>query len=412
MKIYAIILMLCFLTCCGCSAVTTPAFAYPGDNYDTWPCFFGTDNGGPDNGYMVFYDQGATAFDAPRLIANDLLDGQWTPQRQGIGWQTSGTWGVAFVEDTSNDLEYWESPDADWQDEAGAWGLTDDDATEDWEAVDAESRQNYVWLVPYEDTIPNIMIHDYYIDLAAGAPAITARAGAYVVDNLRYSMVLDQNLLGLRQLVVVSVGGIGYRGFGDIAITGATVTIAGEHPQIITDGEQRLWVFATNGNALIEHTSFNQPLDTVWDAYTIHSATILANNYHVTWLKFDDTIHVVLVDKDIINPNATTLLYMRRTPNGWDAPVTLLTVDSRPAGGNDDIAWPQITVDPYGAIFIYYIFEDVQGAGGDLRGFYLDAGVYATPVVGNWTNHTNIDASGTNVIWCVAPDSIIIGGDM
>jgi hypothetical protein len=123
MKVYLALLLafvsiLSLVVGCGCSLITAPAYGYTNDNRDTWPCFFGTDNGGPDNGYMVFYDQGAAAFDAPRLIANDLLNAQWTPQRNAIGWQTSGTWGVAFIEDTSNDLEYWESPDTDWQDEA------------------------------------------------------------------------------------------------------------------------------------------------------------------------------------------------------------------------------------------------------------------------------------------------------
>jgi len=407
-------LIMAFVVGCGCSNVLTPPVAADG-GMDVWPIFYGTDNSLKDNGYVVFYDQMTSAWQTPRLVATDLLPLQWTPQRNGIGWKTDGTWNVTFIED-SNDLEIWESADADWQDDAGAWARLDDDASETWRGVDVESRQNWVWAEVFEAT-GGISISDWYIDLAAGVPAWTVTAHARVVDNGHYSLVLDRNLYGSRHLTYIVIGNTAYSSFSDVASIGATVNVTGEYPQIIVDGEQRLWVFHTHDNELHASASFDQPLDTFWTGLPIYTATDLTDDYHATWPKLDDTIHVVLVDFNTEEINSTYLIYLRRTPNGWTAPVTLLTVDSTFEGDLDSIDYPQICVDPLGNIFVSYILNDnwSEGAGGDLQGFYLDAvdnDNYTVVGAGGWGQHLNIDQSATDVLWAIMPDSIPIAADM
>jgi hypothetical protein len=90
----------------------------------------------------------------------------------------------------------------------------------------------------------------------------------------------------------------------------------------------------------------------------------------------------------------------------------LLTVDSTLIGDNEQLDWPQITCDPFGNLFVYYILYNVGAGTRDLQGFYLDASVNDAPQVGNWVQHTNIDGGATAVIWVVAPDSIPISGEM
>lgn len=394
-------LVMTFVAGCGCSNILSPP-AYAQDEKDVWPIFYGTDNGGPDNGIIVFYDQLAAAWQAPRTVDTDLLDGQWTPQRNAVGWGAGGVWNVSFIEDTGDDLELWESPDAGWQDDAGAWAMLDGDASQTWGAVDAESRQGHVWLEVYEIATP--IIQDWYIDLAAGVPALTSYGPAVATDNNRYSMVLDRNLYGSRNTAYIATN-INYISFGDIAGVIDIIISDGDHPQIIVDGEQRLWCFYTYGNELYTATSFDQPFDTMWGAATLYTATGLDDDYHATWLKLDDTIHVVLVDYNEGEENQTHLIYLRRTPNGWTAPVTLLTVNSMEGANN--LSWPQICCDQFGNLFISYlhhIFENPV----DLQGFYLDKSDYtdyATVGVGGWIQHLNIDQSATEVVWAIMPDS-------
>lgn len=417
MKVYMIILLLVLVAMCGCSLVTAPAYAYLGDNQDVWPAFFGTDNSLKDNGYFVTYDQGASAFDAPLLIAGDLLVLQQTPQRNAVCYETDGTYYVSFVEDT-NDLEIYECPTNNWDVGAGAWGVLDDDVSETWLAVDAETRQNYVWLgLYYEPLAGNNILFE--IDLAAGVPALTASTITPLfqpADSSRYSIVLDQSLVGCVHYVNINSRLFHCPAAPDGIWNTIDTLRTGDYPQIVTDGEQRLWIFFTTGNILGYTQASDDAQGTIWDTAgtTVFTANTLDDDYHATWLKMDDTIHVVLVDFNLA-ANSTTLNYLRRTPNGWDAPVVLLTVDSDPLGDLDSLEFPQITVGSLGAIFIYYILNPdwSAGVGGDLQGFYLDAGVYSAPVVGNWIQHTNIDADvDGRVLWVVAPDSIPISGDM
>ena len=74
---------------CGCSGnmLVPPAYGFTNDDCHVWPIFYGTDNGGPDNGIIVFWDQNGAAWRAPRTVDTDLLNAQWTPQRNAIGWR-------------------------------------------------------------------------------------------------------------------------------------------------------------------------------------------------------------------------------------------------------------------------------------------------------------------------------------
>jgi len=338
-------------------------------------------------------------------------------QRNSVGWRTNGRGSVIFIEDTSNDLEIWESPDTDWQDEAGVWTLTDDETGNNYDSVDVEPRQHYIWAIAKIAAAGNQLV-TLYIDLAAGVPAWAGlTTPVWTVDNIHFSLVLDKNLLGVCHIAYVASGNIEYRYSLPTDIYGTNIIVnAGDYPQIICDGEQRLWCFYTGSNNLWAETAFDEPPHTTtWmpdGAAQIYTGTGLVSSYHATWLAMDDTIHVILVDTDVLNPNNTRLRYLRRTSNGWDAAVTLLTVDGQVVGDNDGIAWPQICVDRIGNIFVSYILEDVQGTGGDLRGFYLDAGVYSNPVVGNWSAHTNIDGSADTIIWAIMPDYIPVTAEI
>lgn len=418
-------LIMAFVVGCGCSnsPMVPPAYGYVNDAKDVWPALYGVDNGGPDNGYFICYDQNASAWQAPRLIAADLLDSQWTPQRNSIGWQGSdaasppgGIWNCSFIEDTSNDLEIWVSPDTGWQDDAGAWGLLDDDASQDWLAVDVETRQNYVWMGVYRGA-PTI--EAFYIDLAAAVPAITLTIAIQGNGSTQFSICLDRNLIGYwdifytdgANLSVESTTPTGRRWKTPVVVeAGAT----GTYPQLIIDNEERMWAFYTGNNSLFTESEHNIPGEDMWDLESnpLYAATALTSDYHATWLKMDDTIHVALVDANVVAN--TILVYLRRTPNGWVEQETLLTVDSTIPGDTDLLSWPQITVDTLGNIFIYYIFADdwTVTAAGDLRGFYLDSSNYSNPVAGSWTSHTNIDQSADLVKWVVAPDSVPISMDM
>lgn len=403
-------LVMAFVVGCGCSNVLTPpVFAQP--TKDVFPIFFGTDNGGPDFGYMSFYDQGAAAWQAPRLIANDLLNAQWTPQRNAVAWCTNGRWHVTFIEDTSNDLEIWESPDTGWQDDAGAWTLTDDDASDTWLAVDVETRQNYVWAHVSRGIAT---AGHWYIDLSAGAPNWATATTAINMDTSdgHYSVVLDQRLRGGLHTVFHPVAGSVDYAYGAYNGGQAVVEVTADYPQVVADKLNRTWVFYTNGNALFCEDSGDiyAPIFLLESAL-IHTATALTDDYHAAWLKYDDTIHVVLVDHDNVNPNATYLIYLRRTPNGWSAPVTLRTVDGSMGGARDELHWPQICVDTLGNMFISYIYVDFDGVQGDLCGYYLDKDDYNNYTVvgaGGWIAHANIDQSATVVVWAIMPDSVPI----
>jgi hypothetical protein len=410
-----------FVVGCGCSnsPMVPPAYGYVNDAKDVWPALYGVDNGGPDNGYFICYDQNASAWQAPRLIAADLLDSQWTPQRNSIGWQGSdaasppgGIWNCSFIEDTSNDLEIWVSPDTGWQDDAGAWGLLDDDASQDWLAVDVETRQNYVWLGAYR-AAPTI--DQLYVDLAAGVPAITGISNIQGNGGLQFSLCIEKSLIGYWDVVYndgVNIDTESITPGGSRWKVPVTIIASGEYPQLIIDNEERMWTFLTDTNVLRCFSQMNIPGEDFWDIETssLYTATALSSDYHATWLKMDDTIHVALVDANVFGN--TLLVYLRRTPNGWVEQETLLTVDT--LNTDDLLTWPQITVDTLGNIFIYYIFADdwTVTAAGDLRGFYLDAANYSNPIAASWTAHTNIDQSADLVEWVVAPDSIPISADM
>ena len=414
MKIILIIILLSLL-------LTFPAMAYVGDNCDVFPIFYGTDNGGADNGYIVFRDQ-TGAWDAPVLVAADLLQGQCTPQRNAIGWRgprqgifAGGKWYVTFIEDT-NDLEIWASGDDGWQDDAGVWTLVAEDTNYDWLAVDVESRQGFVHGMLAAQDVP-LGFYGCYIDLRVAVPAWTTYAGGPINDS-SFSIVMNQQAFPYDVVVwrdavdqTINIGHGGYNGFRSVD-SGAT----GDYPQIVCDGSDWNWAFYTVANALNVVT---YPLViTAPFAYTttvgfgtIYAATGLTQDYHATWLKMDDTIHVVLVD---FNPAGNTLLvYIRHTPNELEAPMTVVTVDSSPEVF-DALSWPQITVDTLGNIVIYYIFTDnwTGGFAGDLRCEYLDAGLYADYAIpASWASYNNVDQSGDDVKWCVAPDYIPIAGD-
>ena len=103
----------------GAGMFETAAFATVTDEMDVLPCLFWTRSVEPvaDNAYVVFYDQDTNSFQTPRLIAADMAAGQWTPQRNGIGWDTDGKYNLSFVEVTTADLEIWISPDDKYQDD-------------------------------------------------------------------------------------------------------------------------------------------------------------------------------------------------------------------------------------------------------------------------------------------------------
>ena len=181
---FALLIILTFVVGCGCanSPMVFPAFGFEGDTADVWPIFLITDNFPTgDNGYMVFYDQETDAWKAPRLMAANLAMSQLTPQRNSIGWRGSkddagnpgGVWNVSYIENVTLDLIMMESPDDAWQDDAGAWGLLDNDASSNWLAVDVETRQNYVWAGLYYEPIAGANTL-YGIDLSAAVPGWVA----------------------------------------------------------------------------------------------------------------------------------------------------------------------------------------------------------------------------------------------
>jgi len=408
MKVLPFILIFLFLL------IPLSAYSYIGDACDVFPVFFGTDNAGPDNGIIVFRDQNAGAWQAPRTIDTDLLDSQWLPQRNAVGWDSVGKWNVSFIEATGNDLEVWESADDGWQDDAGAWAMTDSDATYNYLACDVESRQDYVHGMAFN----GISVYGWYIELVTANAIVPYLIRA--ATDYQFSLVMNKQLLPwhtgvLRDnvdasLVADNAYNLGYQYID----TG----IAGEYPQVVTDASNFFWMFYTNTNTLNCRT-----WTSTWDVGTtfsepvgftaVYAANTLTANYHATWLAMDDTIHVVLVDWNI-GDTMTYLIYVRRTPNGWSAPVTLLTVDSNPIGGKDSLEWPQITVDAIGNIVIYYIRADdwTVTRAGDLRAFYLDSSLYsgfANPA--NWVSYTDVDQTENLVEWCVAPDYQPISGD-
>lgn len=388
-----------------------PASSWPNSAKDIWPAMFWTTANGADNLYVVFWSQAGTAWRAPRLICADMLTAQWTPQRQGIGYRTSGRYGVALIENVSNDLEYYESTDNQWTDDlVGAWTLTDDDASQDWLAVDCESRQNYVWgATAFAGISPAFL----YIDLSAGVPTWTPVATTVLaIDNIHYSIVLDEHIQGYLNMVLIATGTVRYA-FPHPAPPNANVpyydtTQIGDYPQILGHFGDSL--FYTYDNAL-----YFIPNLLYWalaNVETVYTAATLTNDYHATWLARDDTVHCVVVDLDVANPNATTLNYIRRTPNGFDAPIVLLTVDSRMLGDHLEIHWPTITCDPFGAIFIFYILWDSIALTGDLQGFYLDSLNYSNPVVGSWVQHLDIDDSADVILGVVTLDNMPVCCDM
>lgn len=391
---------------CGCSNITSPAFG-AGGNQDKFPIFYGTDaGGGADNGYMVFCNTATPAWKVPRLIANDLLDGQMSEQRSCIGNDGKGTWNETHI-DSGNDLNIYESPDDHWLDDAGAWTLVDDDAGADYTSCDVETRQNYMWI---KSTITGPFGFINYIDLSIGIPAITP--GPYVnvlpFDNEHYSIVLDNYNWGVIHYVYQSAGGnYMYDVTGPVSAfaiyTGFAFT--GDYPQIlnVSNGAQ-LYISSTAGNILYGfHSDTTYPQSQ--DSEIIYIATALTSAYHATWRYVDDTIHVALVDYNNAAPDSTYLIYLRRTSNGWSAPITLLAVDSRMMFDNDNLIWPNITTDVFGNILISYIFESTTGAGGDLEAYYLPASLYDDfDNLANWTSFTDIDAGVTPVIWAIMED--------
>ena len=412
-------LILAFVVGCGCSnnPMVPPAYGYFGDAKDVWPALYGTANGAVDNGIFITYDQNTAAWSAPNTVDTDLLPLQWTPQRNSIGWTTAGRYNASFIEATGNDLEIWErpvgAPGDGWQDDAGAWGLLDSDATYDFLETDVETRQNWVWSMSRS----NVSYYVYAINLVAVGPTLTFVLINTLTDPSYYSIVLDNNLYGVVHQAFVYDGGLRYHGYiiDEATSTGEAIDADNTYPQIIVDGEERLWIFTTQNNTLLKWTKPATPISGTWggNVTVVYTAVILTDDYHATWMAMDDTIHVVLVDEDSVNPNATHLVYMRRTANGWVEQEILLTVDSQVMGDDDHLAWPQITVDKLGNIFVYYIFLDTFiAAGGDLQGWYLDSAVYGNPIAASWVQHVNIDQSADLVKWVVAPDSIPISADM
>lgn len=393
------------------SLAILPAFA--DSSADIWPIFYTTDNGGPDNGYAAFYDQNASAWQQ-RLIDNDLTDSQWSPQRNAIGWDTAGKWNVTFVGDAGTDLQLWESPDDAWLDDAGAWAMTDNDVSLIFLNVDSEVRQNMIFSVVYDNTILA-----FFIDLAAGVPAWTALNADSVASGVnQFSVVLDRNLMGTMHIAYADgAGNVDYAGafYSSTWADKSNAIVSAAYPQVIVDNEQRVWIFATFFNNFLGSHSFDSPADATWliDVPIIYAANALSAAHHSTWRVIDDTAHCVLVDFDDLAPNSTFLIYLRRTPNGWTAPTTLLTVDSDGGGDNDSIVYPQICNATDGSLFVSYILEGDVGLGGDLQGFYLDAedyDNYTTVGAGGWILHTNIDGSGDAILEAVMPDYIPISG--
>jgi hypothetical protein len=407
-----IALMLTGLLAMGCSNITEPAYGAVGDVLK-WAGFYGKEYlEATDSGYFVAQDAVTKLFHN-RLIATDLLKGQMLPQRDSNGYDADGKYNVTYA-DVDNDLNIYESPDTGWHDDAGAWALTDDDTTDTWVAVDVESRQGFIWAAVLKiDIMFNDILTPFYLDLTNVAPAWTVWNTNIACDNAHYSIVLDDNLVGINHWVFMLSNIYYVNANPNITVTGGVeITTLGDYPKIIVDGEERFWVFHTDISNLICKTSFDDPNDPVFNPVDlIYTGTSLTDYYDAVWLATDDTIHVVLVDFNIAGD--TYLIYLRRTPNGWSDPVILRTVDST-LTDKDSMVWPNISVDPMRGIFIYYIFIDdytttiphAADPGGDLCGLELLPEDYHDDYddPGNWIPYNDIDNSEDQITWVLAID--------
>ena len=410
-KLLLIIILLvaaCLPSCSWDNGLVTPAYGYADDAKDIWPAFYGVRDGGVDEGWFVAYDQNATAWQAPRMVDNNLLINQWVPQRNAVGWTTSGKYNVAFIE-SGNGLELWESPDDNWQDDAGAWTMTDDDTSQEWVAVDSDSYQNYTYLATLDTA--NSDIYAGYVNLNVGTIDFMDYDMdgnldfAQDADDNHYSIVLPRTLFGLYNILFREAGNITHTCLG--STFNETILAIADYPQILDNGDN-LWSFFTAANELFLQTAIHDPENETWvSSAAVYSATVLTSAYHASWMAADDTLWVAVVDHDPVNPNGTELRVTKRTSNNWQGSVLLLTVDSTLLGDNEGIISPTCTTDTKGNVFVYYILFDQAANGGDLQGWYLDSQLAdAWDVPGNWTNYVDLDDSEDLVLWVVAPDRI------
>ena len=330
---------------------------------------------------IAFWDTVTEAF-ITDTICTDSLQSQWTNQRCGIAWKSNGQWGVAHIEAVSNDLEYWQNAGTNFIAD-GAWALLDDDASENWLAVDVKTRQNWV----QAEMFIAAGLYGGYINLGTGAPAWVTYS-SFFADDAHYSITLDRSLfpwhIGVARDQADQTMNL-FEAYNTLSPATASddTTRVGDYPQIITDNFNNIWLFTTSANALKFdvfapiNIFFTQTFASNISGLS-YAATSLTANYKAAHNPVDDTIHVILVDTIV---NANLLIYMRRTANGWSSPITLAT-----GGAGESFSWPQIACDSFNQLMVYYIHDGV------LKSTKLTTALYsgfATPA--NWSTPKVID---------------------
>jgi len=288
--------------------------------------------------WVGFYNNAADAWQIS-MVADDAIPGQMSCQRNSNAWSADGYYGLAYI-DSGNDLNYMQNADGDWIPD-GAWALLDDDASYNWISVDVESRQNYVWAVPF--TTGNEFTYCNFIDLAAAVPNWTLNTIiSQVMDNTHYSIALDKELAGYVGFVGILGGSVVYTyihpvtpaSLQTLLTTGAT----GDYPQIL--GNFASSIFFTDGNVL--YFLSNVIHWALPEFETVYTATALTSDYHTAHCPADDTIHVALVD------DGADLIHLDRNPNRW----AIEGIDT--AGMGEGYFSPLIQCDKFGNIRMWW----------------------------------------------------------
>jgi len=376
------------------------------DRGDIWPLAFYVNLGSAYELRVAFYDDINSTW-SRTSVGMDFFSAQTLPQRTGWCWLPTGTWGYMIVESGSLDLELWTNADTGWR-AGGAWSVLDDYTSVDYDSVDVKVRQNYVWAVAKKDSSNFFDIFSIRTETGTPALGVVQSPGARIADT-GYSFDLDKTLAGTIHIAGVDTVTAGLTYFGPSAEPTLpidwqnTIKAAGASPEIICDNYNNVFAFFTDSNILYM-SIWDGNSSTAWPQQEVVyiASDTLTHDYAVTHNPNDDTFHVVIVNYDSVAA-AYTLVYRRRTRNGWEEPldIEILSMLSLPPMG---FCCPQITIDQHNNLRIFVIKKDFSVPRGDINSYYLpniEYQYYSNPLT--WANTTDIDDSSDDIVALDAP---------
>lgn len=403
--------LLLFVGCSEGSPMLPPAYGF-----DKYPVIYGKDVDADTNDemYIADWDTGSAAFERQQIGTDDFLQGQWLAQHNGIVWLSTGKWGVVALENTG-DVELWLNADAGWTMD-GAWALADDDT----------SLNSYTGKLDVTNKQDGIYAQSVYLNWFTIYPLgannwLTTAVGTILKSGhcITTGTELMPHAFGMEY------GGIFHLldnlGWYSTIATGTIYTTSGDNPQITVDVHNNCWVYSMSGTTILNVGIFPPINDLmIFTAGQFVEENILTltappdcvsvlTDYDACTNFNDNTQHIVTthyIFNTVTEVSDWYLTYYRHVEGQpWVSYEvdTWQFIDNKVHIKQLDGTFPQLSIDPYNNIVIYYL-EAIDDATRDLRSWTLpniDNEYYEFDTGLGWVQYTDIDNSIDDVRFAI-----------